>query len=560
MKAILRLLTLLLTTYVGWAKDGWAADLKPVPAIKYAGILPVYWQGEASPALTHKKGAIDDGFIQVVRESKRFTFVNDSIIADNWANAEGRKKLRDEYEVDAYLNLNVTEQSDVAVFTARLLSPELENFVSETERVPLSWVGAATDEDIRDKLRTLTYRVLNRYPIDVYVTSLQGKYVTLSAGKDQDVLEGDTLEFADFSVKSTHPVDGTWMDFQQKPLGKARVIESKSQSSIAQITSLSGDSTIKVGSGARVPNIASRRKFQPKPANEDAFIAVESNSPLVTPKGQAKPEAKPETPAPKPPVPAPAPQAEAAQPEQEIMHPAAHGGGADDAAKPEGEAAASSGFPLQDVRFSVENENWSVGGATKASSKFPTLLVNRLGASGEMNIDEQYTTKFDAHVQMGQTGKGSYAGLGLGGEYLYKLPALQATVPSLDRILVGLRAEIETLGVTHSSWGGVDALHVAPVVHAQGNYHIVDLVQTIEYDLRAMIIPLSFGHTGIKGDERQLGSGMGLDLQAEALSRSKAESVEWGGLVGYRQENMSLSKGKLNTSDFRLGVLARVKF
>ncbi|MBC7532147.1 MAG: hypothetical protein H7318_11245 [Oligoflexus sp.] len=562
MKLLLRLLTTLLIFWnvVGQAE---AADLKAVPSIKYAGILPVYWQGDSSPSVSRKKSSIEEIFVKVVRESKRYTFLNDSIVADNWSNTEGRKKLEEEYELDAFLNLNVTEQGDIVIFTARLLSPELENYVSETDRLPIAWVTAANEEDLTNKIRDLSFRVLNRYPIDVFVTSLQGRYITLSSGKDQNVLEGDSLEFADFAIKSQHPVDGTWLEFEKKPLGKAKIVESKSQSSIALITSLNSENAIKIGSGARVENIASRRNFRSKPAAEESFVTAEPSSPIVTAPGQKLTTRKT---APLPPVKGPVgaqagKDVEPTEVDQEPMHPAAR---AQMAASPEESADQETGssslaIPLTNTRFSIENDNWNYSGPAKASSKMPSTLINRVGAYAEHDIDSSSTSFFDAYITSGETKKGSYFGMALAGEFLYKIASLNTMIPSLDRLLIGGRAEVETIGTSKESFGGMDGIHLAPVVHAQGNYHIADLVQTYGYDVSAKLLPFNFGSTGIKGKTQSLGSGMGLDVEAQVLQKLKTEQWEWGGLVALRQVSWDVSTGSLAKNSFRFGLLARVK-
>ncbi len=568
MKSLLRLLATLLVSWTVLGKaNAEAADLKPVPSIKYAGVLPVYWQGGSSPSLTKKKSWIESDFVRAVRDSKRFAFINDTIIADNWSNAEGRKKLRDEYELDAFLNLNVTEQGDIAIFTARLLGPELENFVSETDRIPLNWLDAATDDDLYIKLRDLSFRVLNRYPIDVFVTSLQGRYLTLSAGKDQNVLEGDTLDFAEFSVKSHHPIDGTWLEYLPKPLGKAKVVESKNQSSIALITSLVSENAIRIGSGARVADIASRRNFKAQPPGEDAFITLSPDSPLVTAPGQ--------TPVPPPasPVKGPdplattsgKPEAEPTEIDQEPMHPAARGQNHLAQASPEPEAAPgstageSSGISLTDIRLALLNDSWSYSGPAKAAAGMPPILFNGLGAWAEHDIDASTTTLFDLQIESGSTKHGSYFGMAGAGEYLFKIASGHAMVSSIDRLLVGGRAEVATIGVSKEPFGGMDALHLAPVVHAQGNYHLVDLVQTYSYDVSAKLLAANFGSAGIKGKTLSVGSGFGFDLEAQVLNKSKTEMWEWGGLVGYRQASWDVGKGMLGKDSFRLGILTRAK-
>ncbi len=528
-------------------------DAKAVPTIKYAGILPVYWQGQSSQAMLRKKAFIDEHFSKIIRESKRFAFLGDAIVQDNWSSNEGRKRLREEFELDGFINLNVTEQGDLAIFTARLLSPDLENYISETERIPLSWMNSAPSEDLSARLKDLSYRVLNRYPIDVFVTSLQGRFLTLSAGRDQNVFEGDDLEFSEVSIKSTHPVDGSWLEFNYRILGKARIIESKAQSSIAQITSLSAENAIRLGSGARVENIASRRNFRAPPKAEEAFI-TQDNSPIVRAPGQS--------PKPSPPVvtetPAKAPSPNTT-PTEPPMHPAARG--AMQSEERVAEASDSSPFPaeLKNSRFSIENATWSYSGAASATSKMPSLLVNQVGGYTEFELDTQTTSYWDAHIAMGDTSKGSYTGVRVGAEYLMTIPSATALVPSLDRVLVGLRGEIATIGIQKESSGGMTALHLMPVAHAQGTYHIVEMVETLRYDLSGKVIPLNIGSAGIKGKTQSLGSSMGIDIEAQVIRQAKTQEIEWGGLIGLKNVSYTVGSKTLKENNFRFGLVGQIK-
>ncbi|TAJ95687.1 hypothetical protein EPO44_13555 [bacterium] len=249
--------------------------------------------------------------------------------------------------------------------------------------------------------------------------------------------------------------------------------------------------------------------------------------------------------------------------DQEPMHPAARGqqmAAAEAAGDGESESGTDAlGFPLTNTRFSLENENWSYSGPAKASSKMPSILINRIGAYAEHDIDSSTTSLFDASIISGDSKKGSYFGMTIAGEYLYKIPSATALIPSLDRLLVGGRAEVETIGTNKETFGGMDAVHLAPVLHAQGTYHIADLIQTYGYDVSAKLLPFNFGTTGIKGKTQSLGSGMGLEVEAQVLQKSKTEQWEWGGLVAIRQVSWDVSKGSLSKNSFRFGLLARVK-
>lgn len=540
------------------------------PNIKYVGIIPVQWQGDfpSDPSFPGFRERLERDFPSLVRESRRFIFVNDTIIADHWSTPTGRKTLAEDYEVDGFVNLVVSGQQDVFLYSVRLLGPGLENYLSETETIPRAWIAAAGAGELQERLRRLVFRVLNRYPLDVYVTSLQGRYITLSSGKDQNVFDGDELTFIDVDVRSRHPVDGSWLTFEQKALGKARVVESKSQSAIAQITSLNSENAIRVGSGARVDAIASRRLFQEKPKTNEAFLSVEDNSPIVVPKGT-----KPNPPVPKAEA-KPPKFAQAEMPDEPMPlpsaadNPAVTGGGpamtAEDDELPENQAsseALDSFFPFdfRNTRFSLETESLSFGKSATMTSQMPGWLINRGGISGDIDISSDMILATNAFVRSGNNKNGNYSGFGLGVEGLMWNAMTSGFIPSLERVLFGLSATIESVGVSGASFGGWDVLQLGPVAHMQGSYHVAELVETFEYDFSFRYALFSSGSAGIRGKARDMESGSQMDLLGQVVRKAHADEMEWGGLVGLSQGTWDLSKGRVSQNSFRLGVVGRIK-
>ncbi|MDQ3230870.1 MAG: hypothetical protein M3Q07_03535 [Pseudobdellovibrionaceae bacterium] len=535
-----------------------------LPNIRQVSIMPVYWQGSfpESHRLTQSKKHIDASFSKIVRDSKRFVFGNDVLTADLWSTPEGRQQLAEEYEIDAMINLTVTGQGDTMRWTVRLLHPSMRNYLTESETMPFSWLLAATDADVDQRLKNLLFRMLNRFPVDVYVTSIQGRYLTLSSGKEQNIFEGDDLNFYQTDVRTQHPADGSWLNFNQKLLGKAKVIESKTHSAIAQITALSYSDAIRVGDGAKVEAIATRRAFQQKAKDEPFYTPVTPDSPLVEARpirgavpepGRTEPprvaenkvdtkaETRPE-PAPLPPAPIPAPNP--------VMP-----------SDPESANAEGDMLPIafKTVDFQGQNESFSVAGAAKAANEFPVYLLNRVDLAASQDMTPEVEGVARAHVRFGSTQNGTYFGFGLGFEPLFRLPLRTPMMPSLDRVMVGALISFESLAITGEKLGGWDAVSIGPSLHLQGSYHVISMAQNFDYDISGRLTPIDIGEVGVLGKKRRIGDSLTLDLEANIIRREKAQDWEWGGMVGYSTGSWNLSKGAIDISNIRIGLAGRMR-
>lgn len=564
-----------------------------LPAIKQVAILPVYWQGKFPESYTSQtlQKHIDKSFTQLAQASKRFSFTHDVITADLWASPEGRKELIEEYEIDAMLSLSVSGQNDLMSWTVRLLSPKLETYLSETERVPYNWFLAASPAEIDQRLQNLLFRLLNRYPIDVFVTSVQGRYVSLSSGQSQNIFEGDELTFYETKLKAQHPIDGSWLSFDQKLLGKARVIESQQQSSIALITSLSYENAIKMGDGAKVAETTTRRTFQQTPASAQRYVPVGKDSAIVAAPGQEpslpsspSPPSSPQFPTPSPDRPpkaagpmGPRVAAESSQSNQVAADTAPTPQPAPSTPLPS-EESNSSPLPLEgapegevsigdwiaatfnEVHLIPSLESLSFRGANSLTSTLPSWMINRISAKGYQKISSEWLGIYGSTLRMGDSKRGDYLGLSASGEGLYMIPALQAEIPSLDHILVGGIARLETLGVDGETFGGWNAALVGPSIHMQGSHHLVEQVQTIDYDFALRYFGVALGSAGISGTKRDLEQGSAWEVELSAVARGRSEDWEWGAQALAHSGSWALSRGSLDHEVLVLGLIGRRRF
>lgn len=541
-----------------------------LPNIRQVSITPVHWQGSFpdSPRFLQCKKHLEAGFSGIVRNSKRFVFSNDVLTADLWSSAEGRRQLAEDYEIDAFVNLTVSGQGDLMRWTVRLLHPSMRNYLSETEAMPFSWMLSATDAEIDLRMQNLVFRMLNRFPVDVFVTSIQGRYLTLSSGLEQNVFEGDDLSFYQTNVRTQHPADGSWLSFDQKLLGKAKIIESKSHSSIALITALSYTDSIRVGDGAKVASIATRRPFQQKPAEDQYYVPVTPDSPLVearplssapagAPARQEEPVAPVEAENPRvaaidmEPV-APAKREPAAQPAYEPTP----------APNPTVEGDSQNDFlpiAFKEVEVQGQSESWSVSGSAHAANTFPLWLLNRVELAAHQDINPEVQGTVRAHLRFGSTQNGSYFGFGIGFEPLYQITLQTPMIPSLDRLLVGALVSFESMAITGEKLGGWDTLSLSPSLHLQGAYHAVSMVQTFDYDILTRLTPLDMGQVGISGSKRKISDSMSLEFEASVIRQAKPQDWEWGAMFGYQTGSFSLSKGSVDSSNLRLGIAGRMR-
>ena len=239
-----------------------AANLPKIPVIHQVGILPVQLEAEGeSYDLKQIQGKLDRIFPKVGRDAKRFRVLNDDLIRGLWNTPAGRDELRGQFELHAYLALSIVPRDDTVTIGCRLLGPDLQNYMLETELYQRSWLMNAPSEGIRVKLEELVFRLINRIPIDVSVTSVQGPYITLSGGKEQGIEVGDRVALTRASINSLHPANGTWLTFKNEPLGEAKIVEVKNHSSVAKLVKLTFEGALQVGDGAKIPAIAGRVKF-----------------------------------------------------------------------------------------------------------------------------------------------------------------------------------------------------------------------------------------------------------------------------------------------------------
>src|SRR5690606_5585408 len=151
---------------------------------------------------------------------------------------------------------------DIATLELKLLSPEMKVLLAESETLAAASLRQGDRRELAAKVEALVFRLFNRLPADMSVTSIQGRYVTLSGGENQNVKLDDEIVIERSYVASVHPADGTWMTFKKQEIGRARVVDVKSQTAVARLTKLTYEGSVEVGDGVKSQAIAGRAKFK----------------------------------------------------------------------------------------------------------------------------------------------------------------------------------------------------------------------------------------------------------------------------------------------------------
>jgi len=552
------------------------ATIQQVPVIRQVGVIPVQWQGEISPIsdLARVRNLINSGFPELVRNAKRFQVLNDEIVSELWDSADGRRRLKEDFELDALVNLSIQVGADLQVWSLRVLSPRLDNYLLESERIPLSWFYQATDQEVTERLRELTYRLLNRYPIDVFVTSVQGRFVTLSAGREQNLFEGQLLNFHRFRVASVHPANNAWLSYDTSKLGEAKIIDAKNHSSVAQLTSLSYEGAIRVGDGARVEHIASRQLFA-RLADEDAKQRSQaSQSAILGPRQLIEPLPKPPqlkpTPEPTPPlpidqnilaeqiIPASPVANEAARPEQEPMTPpnlppAVFPGPSED-----GAIISWLSQHIEDIKILAGIDIWSASqGRVSSKAGVPLWLINRGEAHARMQWSDDSYSEINGVLGLGTTGAGNYFSFGLGGNWIRQIAAPMPLLEGVKGFEIGALSQIRSLSVTKENFGGIDTLELGGLARVYGQHRMPESDQTIEFRLGLELSALAWGQIGLAGLKKSVDGVLAYGMNGEAIFKRPSNRWDIGAFVKTRSGNYDNQLGSLGFNSIYFGILTR---
>ncbi len=561
--------------------QGQVADKAPLPLLQNIGTIPTQWEGLEVEALnlSQSRTLVEAAYPRVIRDSGRFRVINDNLVRSLWSTPEGRSKLRSEYELHGFAALSVEVRQESISFFARLLSPSLENYLIESSTISRAKLATATDREVSDLLADLFFRLFNRLPIDITVLAIQGKYLTLGGGTQQNLQVGQELEIIRPTINLQHPANGTWLKFDQQVVGTAKVLDLKTITAVAEITRQTAPSSIRVGDGMKVANLPARNRFarlQERgglPATATTTDPIFDADPakrrqMLVPPSAPGTVVAPGTPSNSPPAmtgatTSPAIASTAQQPSAGTPVPAGTANTTTDSGATPTDPAAAEGeddFPdflgmaknLIDYGYGeIGPRLWTISGAASADSKFPFMFFNYASLGLGKVIMPNLTLEGQMEMQFGQTAKGTFFGFGGSGKAFY-------LIGDLDQYFrVGGSGSFTSMAVNNESYGGGDLVRGALLAGTGGQTNIASTYIFWFADLALQ--PLALGQMGVRGTMRSIASAMGWELTLGGTLAGRADAIKWGAYIRTGSQTYVLdNNATLEYGEF--SILARADY
>lgn len=542
---------------------------KKVPPILTVGIIPVHGLDN----FTNQQAKVQSWFSKAVRNSKRFRVINDELTSSLWEKKEGREELIKEFEVDSFMTLRFVENEDQVVIKVYLLDKNLDAILTESD-VFLTGKFASTSEALTEEIiESLVFRVINRLPTDVIVTSIQGPFVTLSGGTDQSLQLGDQLTIVRARIKSLHPANNTWLDFQRSLQGTAKVVEVKNQSSIAQITQQLFDGAIEVGDGAKLPNIPGRQKFA-LTQKDRVLKDAPPQDPIIVPPlvvDDSKPQSSPAKVVKTPPQQSVEPNPASIKQEQDGSSessddkptqtsptpPAVNEDHEEESVWDSFSTEATSHKVFETATLNVGPTWWSVKGPTNSSGRFPIYLVNNVGVQLARTMFYNFKLSLGGGGIFGQTPDSNYIG------YESMLRFYWEDYLAGDFIShwhAGGTSTFSGVNVSQGGYGGGDWLR-GGLFAGLGGFTNAGL-DPLRFDWfgNFSLFPLNLGRLGYNGSFKQVESSMGWSIDLGAFMWAPPGELQYGGMIAFSDERETLKNGRRpHLENFSIKALFRLK-
>lgn len=564
-----------------------------LPMVHCLGVVPAQWTTGSTEGtdLSQAQSYVQTAFSLAVRNSRRFQVLNDDLVEGLWNSQSGRAELVGEYELDVFANLGANVLADNVVLVARILDKNLKGLLQESTTVNRDWLAQASYDDIQGTMTDLVFKLTNRLPIDVTVTSVQGKFITISGGIAKGINKGDTLQLVRPYVASLHPANNNWLTFETEPLGSAEIVEAKEMTAVARLTMLKREGAVEIGDGARIKTIAGRTRFVAKSPAETPVAVTET---IIVPPlyaSDAKPIKGDSTPG----------AVEAGSPSQASIN------GTPGAILPKRETAESRAYPgppttnvpapsgaapsagvaadegssdylsqfyspfafdgvgnvvakvADRVSFQVgQTKWWYVGPGSTGSQMVWYLPVNTVGARITREIIPQIKYGIGGGVGVGKT-----ANLGSYFSYdshirLYWETDLVLAGGAIQKAQAGVQGNFSGLSVNGARYGGGDWIQGGIFGGLMGQ---LSIPQTVDWYGEFAIIPLTLGRVGYDGTHKSVRASFGWRLGLGGYLASVPQAIEWGAGLDYSGMNLHDSKGKeTGLSTISVMGLARYRF
>lgn len=553
---------------------GFSAGKVKLPVIRQVGIIPAQFHGDPSSFsdIQFFRQRLDSEFSGIVQKARRYRIINDELVESLWKDHAGRQELRREFELHGFINLNVSARSNVITLNLRMLGPNLETYMWESETVPRHTVMGMSEDSVDNLVKGLVFRLFNRIPIDVNVTSVQGGFVTLSGGKSQGIEVGDQVELKRVYIQSIHPANGSWQSFSEFPLGIAQIIEAKKNSSVAKLIRLTYEGAIELGDGARIPAVPSRVNFVRTDDKQNDFINSGNQAAVIVPplyeevptKAQQESHRQAD-----PLAAAPAVEKIDASPTGTVENKPQAGegdaqvGAEDSSEKGEEESfwdmpdVSFDGFTdkiIDDISLSAGPYWWKAVGPRSASGSFPLYLFNRFYLNVNKSLPFNFKASYGGGVYFGSTPNGGHVGYD-GHAKLFWQESFGSGSDLLQYWRAGGFGRFTGLSVSKERFGGGDFIRGGGFGGIGGT-----LVTTSKIDWTAEfgLVPINVGRIGYDGNFHSIESTRGTYFRLEGWLGAQSSQIKYGGAFNMADERMTVGGStvrRYHLSEYQLEFL-----
>lgn len=533
-----------------------------LPVLQNLGVVPLnlslsFTEDED---LNRKTEHIKTAFSEAVRNSSRFHILHDELINELWQSYAGRKELIEEYALSAFAHLNVALNGDILVFTVRIIGPDLKPMLQESEKWLRRYFILSSYEAVSDWMSGLVYRLVNRIPIDVSVTSVQGKYLTLSGGFNQGLQVGDELDLIRVKIKALHPALHTWRSFSTKKLGKARIVESKENVAIARLVQLVKEDSVEIGDGAKSEDLLTRLRFT---RVQKTVVPRGSDKKIVVPPLYSQAESEKTSPA--------KDQAEIPLPPG-FSSPAEWLASDQDSKKgSQSKAAAGQGKDFNDYLTSLADDlsvsigqwGWSYTGPGSTGSKLSWYhIMNTVGARITRRIMPYIKYGLGGGLGLGKTQRNRGAYIGYDGHArLYWEDEHYLLDGLVQKLMAGGHAAFTGMGVNNEGFGGFDAILGGIFLGVKGQFAMQETGLPYDWFLEFNLTPLSLGRVGYGNQTHLIRSSLGWKLIWGTFQNLGAQQLEWGAGWSYGKHSFFDDSSTLTSmSQYSIYLLGRWRF
>jgi hypothetical protein len=242
-----------------------ASSVEAMPFIFRVGIIPPMVELLKNDPIEKFTDKLNTRFSMEIENSKRFFKIHDSLIQESYKNKEEFKKTVEKLDIHAFFRLKFFSHQDHITIIASCYSASDEKiYLEEQITNDRNFFLTSSVEEKNNLIQKLVFYLLNRFPIDAYVTSQTGDFVTLSAGYNQGLFIGKEIQILRASVSHWSQSYTGWGEFEILPVANGQILSVSPTGSVASLNNSLLKPIMLKSDGIYIESTPSRQYFQNK--------------------------------------------------------------------------------------------------------------------------------------------------------------------------------------------------------------------------------------------------------------------------------------------------------